>query len=232
MFFCKKIFSQLWEGLYCNLIWFFLLDLVAVFPNLNQKLRMKSQTIQNKCICVCQNLHKIPHASLKEFKTQYWTPVSNGCDHNDLINGLTMWYLNTLIACALITYLNETLKLLLIPVLIYETLFFKLKTSFWEKTIEKKSLSNIGYSFVLYQVPESPDKKTCNTNNFKHNLKTVIFRMSKLGLILNLRKKIILWFTLLSILRNQLLLLFVTAFMILLLYFININYFLLIWYHY
>ena len=95
-------------------------------------------TNYSKQVHLCLSKPTIPHVSLKEFKTQYWTPVSNKCDHNDLINGLTMWYLNTLIACALITYLNETLKLLLIPVLIYETLFFQIENIVLRKNYRKK----------------------------------------------------------------------------------------------
>ena len=46
------------------------------YPNLREKLKHRTQTTQNKCICFWLTLNKLKHISHQEFERLNWLPVT------------------------------------------------------------------------------------------------------------------------------------------------------------
>ena len=50
-------------------------------PNLNKKLKSKTQTTQNKCVQFCFNIDKMAHISQNELEKLNWLPISGKINH-------------------------------------------------------------------------------------------------------------------------------------------------------
>ena len=60
------------------------------YPNLSKKLKSRIQTLQNKCIRLCLQLHKMPHISQKEFEAINWLPIKER--YNQCVNLIAFKY--------------------------------------------------------------------------------------------------------------------------------------------
>ena len=76
----------------------------AWYPNLNEKLKNKIQTTQNKCVRFCLNLDKMAHISQNGFEKLNWVPISDRI--NQCILSITFKFGNDIGS----NYLNEVFQ--------------------------------------------------------------------------------------------------------------------------
>ena len=66
----------------------------AWYPNLNNRLKLKLQILQNKCIRFCQNLDSKAHIGLTDFEKVNWLPLNDRFEQCN--SSMTFKYFNYL----------------------------------------------------------------------------------------------------------------------------------------
>ena len=139
----------------------------AWYPNLNNRLKSKLQTLQNKCIRFCLNLDSKAHMGLTEFGKINWLPINYRFEQ--CISSMTFKYFNYLSSL----YWNDVFKLADQNTTATRTSLFKLS-----ETLR----SNHGQKRLSYVAPsiwdKLPDflKTTDNVNTYKHRVKKHFFQ--------------------------------------------------------
>ena len=135
----------------------------AWYSNLTQKMKIKVQITQNKCIRYCLQIDKTTYVSKNEFETLIWLPVKDR--FNQSINSIVFKYFTK--QCP--SYLNEVFELACPNNLRIRNSYLKLIFPFQKTSMGQNALSFIGPS-IWNKTPEVL-KKTNSINIFKHNLK-------------------------------------------------------------
>ena len=139
----------------------------AWYPNLNNRLKSKLQTLQNKCIRFCLNLDSKAHMGLTEFGKINWLPINYRFEQ--CISSMTFKYFNYFSSL----YWNDVFKLADQNTTATRTSLFKLS-----ETLR----SNHGQKRLSYVAPsiwdKLPDflKTTDNVNTYKHRVKKHFFQ--------------------------------------------------------
>ena len=135
----------------------------AWFPNLNQSLKKKLQTNQNKCIRFCLQLGNRSHIGLDEFKAINWLNVNERFDQ--CVSSSVFKFFNNKSP----TYMAE----IYIPVtnngIATRNRFLKLKQPSRRTRQGQNCLSFVGPS-IWNKLPEKI-KESKSLNNFKHKIK-------------------------------------------------------------
>ena len=135
----------------------------AWYPNLNEKLKKKTQIAQSKWIWFCLKLGKRHHISNKEFQSINWLPVNKRI--HQCINAITFKFVKSVFP----HYLNEVYEYAAQCRTESRSNFVKLKVPFRKTNMEQNGLSYTGPS-LWNNLPGSLKKPT-DLNTFKHNLK-------------------------------------------------------------
>ena len=82
----------------------------AWYPNLNSRLKLKLQILQNKCIRFYLNWNSRAHKGFTEFEKINWLPIN--ARFEQCVCSMTFKCFNTWVLCIWMMYLNQLVKIL------------------------------------------------------------------------------------------------------------------------
>ena len=135
----------------------------AWYSNLNNRLKLKLQILQNKCIRFCLNLDSKAHIGLTEFEKINWLTINDRFEQ--CISSITFKYFNYLSPL----YMYDVFKLAGQNTTATRTSLFKLNQPLRKTNHRQKSLSFVAPS-IWNKLPDF-FKTTDKVNTYKHRVK-------------------------------------------------------------